>query len=126
MGKTVSNRRLAQAFIGVLNNRKYTDFEARLSEGAALDFPGAGRIEGRKRIISFVKALFRKFPKLEFSIKDIIVEDDRACIVWSNEGERVDGTPYNNRGVTFLQISNGKIDFISDYFKDTSFASSSA
>lgn len=107
-----------------MNHRNYSDLENRLSEDAALDFPGAGRIEGRKRIISFVKALFRKFPRLEFSIKDIVVEDDRACIIWTNEGERVDGKPYNNRGVTFLQLSEGRIDFISDYFKDTSFVSS--
>lgn len=123
MENTVSNRRLAKSLIEIMNHQNYSDFENRLSEDAVLDFPGSGRIEGRKRIISFVKALFRKFPRLEFSIKDIVVEDDRACIVWTNEGVRVDGKPYSNRGITFLKISEGRIDFISDYFKDTSFVS---
>jgi ketosteroid isomerase-like protein len=121
--ESLSNRKVAQAFFEEMNNRSHHNFEKYLSEGAAFDFPGAGRIEGRRRIISFVKVLFRKFPRLVFSIKDMIVEGDRACIVWTNEGERVDGTLYKNKGVTLLQISDGKIDFVSDYFKDTSFVS---
>ncbi len=123
MEKAISNRRLAHALLSAMNSRNHSELVKHLSEEAALDFPGAGRIEGRKRVISFVKALFRKYPRLEFYIKDIIVEDDRACVVWTNEGERVDGEPYSNRGITFIQISDGKIDFVSDYFKDTSFVS---
>jgi len=121
--ETISNRRLAQAFMDALNKRDYSEFQKRITEGAALDFPGPGRIESQKKIISFIKALFRKFPKLEFTIHDVIVEKDRACIVWTNVGERNDGEPYDNSGITYMQMSDGKITFISDYFKNTSFAS---
>ena len=51
------------------------------------------------------------------------MEGDHACAVWSNEGENKKGNPYNNRGATLVQISEGKIVFMSDYFKDTSFTS---
>jgi ketosteroid isomerase-like protein len=119
--ETISNRRLAQAFMGALNNRNYSEFQKRLRENAVLDFPGPGRIENRKKIISFMKALFRRFPQLEFTIHDVIVEGNRACIVWTNIGERNDGEPYSNSGITLLHITDGKIDSISDYFKDTSF-----
>ncbi len=122
MEETISNRQLAQAFMGALNNRDYSEFQKRLTEGAALNFPGPGRIESRKKIISFIKALFRKFPKLTFTVHDVIVDEDRACIVWTNVGERNDGEPYNNSGITYMQMADGKITFISDYFKNTSFA----
>lgn len=122
MEETISNRHLAQAFMGALNNRNYSEFQIRLMENAVLDFPGPGRIKSRKKIISFIKALFRRFPQLEFTIHDVIVERNRACIVWTNIGERNDGEPYSNSGITLLQMTDGKIDFISDYFKDTSFA----
>jgi len=117
----ISNRRLAQAFMGALNNRNYTEFQKRLTENAVLDFPGPGRIKSRRKIISFIKALFRRFPQLEFTIHEVIAESDRACIVWTNKGERNDGEPYTNSGITLLQMRDEKIDFISDYFKDTSF-----
>ena len=121
MEETMSNKYLAKAFMDALNNRNYAEFPKCLMENAALDFPGPGRIKSRKKIISFVKALFRRFPRLEFTVFDIIVEGDRACIVWTNEGERNDGEPYSNSGITLLHITDGKIAFISDYFKDTSF-----
>ena len=121
MEGTMSNQHLAKAFMNALNNRNYAEFSQRLMENAALDFPGPGRIKSQKKIISFLKALFRRFPRLEFTVHDIIVEGDRACIVWTNEGERNDGQPYSNSGITLLHMSDGKIDFISDYFKDTSF-----
>ncbi len=108
--------------MGALNKRNYSEFKKRLTEDAALDFPGPGRIESQKKVISFIKALFRKFPRLEFTVRDVIVEEDRACIVWTNVGERNDGEPYKNRGITYMQMADGKITFISDYFKDTSFA----
>jgi ketosteroid isomerase-like protein len=87
------------------------------------DFPGAGRICGPKKILTFLKALFRKYPRLKFTVEDILLEGDRACAVWSNEGEDSRGTPYRNCGMTLVHVAKGKIVFISDYFKDTSFTS---
>jgi ketosteroid isomerase-like protein len=123
MEETRSNRRLAQALISCMNKRDPLDLEKSLSKDAVLDFPGTSQIEGRKRIITFFKALFRKYPRLEFTIRDIIVEEDRACILWTNEGVKANGEDYKNSGITFVRMAEGKIDFISDYFKDTSFVS---
>jgi hypothetical protein len=36
-------------------------------------------------------------------------------------GEDIKGNPYKNAGVTLLHFNQGKISFISDFFKDTSF-----
>jgi ketosteroid isomerase-like protein len=117
----MSKHNLALAFVDAMNNRNHNEFSKYLKEDAALDFPGPGLIKTQTKIISFTKALFRRFPRLEFTVQDIIAEGDRACIVWTNEGKRYDGERYNNSGITLLHLSDGKIDFISDYFKDTSF-----
>ena len=119
---TFSTRQLSEIFFNALNSRDHSDLLAHLAEDAVLDFPGAGRIEGRRRIIAFVRVLFRKFPRLEFTIHDVIVEKERACVVWTNRGERANGDAYRNSGITFAKINDGKIVYISDYFKDTSFA----
>ena len=121
MKPTFTTRQLSEIFFNALNSRDPSDLLIHLAENAVLDFPGAGRIEGRKRIVAFVRVLFRKFPKLEFTIHDMIVEKERACVVWTNTGERANGDAYRNSGITFAKITDGKIDFISDYFKDTSF-----
>lgn len=125
MGERVSNRELAKAIFTAMNGRDPAHLEPYLSRDAVFDFPGPGLIKGSRKILVFLKVLFRKYPRLEFSIEDILVDEDHACAVWTNQGEDKKGKPYQNRGITFMRFSEGKIVLISDYFKDTSFVEAS-
>jgi ketosteroid isomerase-like protein len=114
---------LAQILFAALNSRDLSALEHHLAEDAGFDFPGPGLISGRKKILLFLKILFRKFNRLTFSVERSIKEQDCSCVIWSNEGQHKTGEAYRNRGITFLQFKEGKIIFLSDYFKDTSFTS---
>jgi ketosteroid isomerase-like protein len=114
-------RTCASGIFAAMNSRDLTSLEQHLAEDAVFDFPGAGCIAGQKKILLFLKVLLRKYPRLMFTVEDILIEGDRACAVWSNQGEDSHGTLYKNRGVTVVRIAQGKIIFLSDYFKDTSF-----
>lgn len=107
-----------------MNTRNFSKLENELTEDAVFDFPGSKNAEGKRRVIIMLNALLRKFPKLEFNVYDIIVENNKACAVWTNKGENINGEPYFNSGVTIFHFRNNKINFISDYFKDTSFTQS--
>jgi ketosteroid isomerase-like protein len=72
-------------------------------------------------VLIFLKALLRKYPRLWFTVHEHISEQDRVCVVWSNEGSNSSGEAYENRGVTIVRFESGLIAGISDYFKDTSF-----
>ena len=104
-----------------MNTRDFSTFEQVITEEVAFDFPGAGRVEGSRRTLLLLKSLLRKYPRLQFTVTEIIAEGERACAVWNNEGEDIHGKPYTNAGITLLQFREGMISFISDYFKDTSF-----
>ncbi len=112
---------LSRAVFTALNTRDFSEFEKIVSDDVALDFPGAGRLEGQRKVQVFMKALLRKYNMLEFMVSEVITGNDRAVVVWTNRGERADGTPYANSGMTLICFREGKITFISDYFKDTSF-----
>jgi ketosteroid isomerase-like protein len=113
---------IANIIFSTLNNRELNQLHDYLDENATFDFPGTKLIKGRKKILTFFKILFRKYPRLTFTVEESIVDGNRACILWTNEGITSNDTPYANRGVTYVHISEGKIHFISDYFKNTSFA----
>jgi len=121
MEKVPSRQDLALSIFATLNHRDLSLLSQHLYEDAVFDFPGAGIIEGHKHILTFFKVLFRKYSRLTFTVKDVISEGKRVCVTWSNEGEDKKGNPYSNRGITLVEVSDGKIVFISDYFKDTSF-----
>jgi ketosteroid isomerase-like protein len=121
MNLNKDNHRMAQEIFHAMNTRDFTAFEQVIAEDVAFDFPGAGKVEGSRRTLLLLKSLLRKYPKLHFSISEVITEGERVCVVWTNEGEDIKGSAYSNAGITLLHFSEGKISFISDYFKDTSF-----
>jgi len=124
MEKVPFDKDIALTIFSSLNNRELSELSQHLSENAVFDFPGAGCIEGHKHILTFFKVLFRKYSRLNFTVEHVISEGKLVCATWSNEGEDKNGNPYNNRGITLVEVSDGKIVSISDYFKDTSFVKS--
>ena len=117
----LSNRDLAALVVTAMDKRDFTLYEKHVAGDAVLDFPGSETVTGCRRIIVFLKAVLRKYPELKFTIENIIVDEDRAAVVWSNTGRFKNGELYNNRGITLVQTRDGEIVLISDYFKDTSF-----
>jgi len=116
---------MTEAVFKAMNSRDFTGLEQIITDDVAFDFPGVGKVEGSRRTLLLLKSLLRKYPKLHFTISEILSLDDRSCAVWTNEGEDMKGKPYANSGITLLHFSGDKIQFISDDFKDTSFVESS-
>jgi ketosteroid isomerase-like protein len=107
-----------------MNTKNMALLEPYLAEDVIFDFPGTGHVVGKKKVVIFLKALLRKFPDIIFQVQDVIVDHDKACIVWANSARLDTSQPYLNRGVTLVHCVNGHITFMSDYFKDTSFVNS--
>ena len=112
---------LTRTLFHAMNIRDFDLFDQIITDEIAFDFPGAGRIEGRRRTVLLLKSILRKYPVLQFDVSEVISQEDRSCAVWTNKGESSNGDPYSNNGMTLLHFSEGKISSISDYFKDTSF-----
>lgn len=121
MNDNIDYKRIAVSVFEAMNTSEFSSFEKNASENIQFDFPGADRIEGVKRVILFFKVLLRKYNKLKFTVNEVIVGEQKACVVWTNQGEYKDGTNYKNSGITLFHFIDDKVSFISDYFKDTSF-----
>ena len=115
MGKEVSGKR----FFKALNDRDFLLMEELLEADAALHFPKTQPLVGKQRILKFLRLLFRQYPQLVFSIHRIIRQDAFVVVHWSNRGRSRHGEPYENEGVTLIELSGRRIRFISDFFKDT-------
>jgi ketosteroid isomerase-like protein len=112
---------LTRTLFRAMNNLDFELFEQIVTEDVSFDFPGTGKVEGRRKSIVLVRSILRKFPVLQFNVRETVVQGDRSCAVWTNKGESVNGAPYANSGMTLLHFTGEKISSISDYFKDTSF-----
>ncbi len=121
MNKKETYRILTGEFFEAMNLRETDKMRERVCDDVSLDFPGIKLVEGKKRVLIFINSLLRKYKTLNFEILDVLVDGDRACVIWKNSGKMINDKDYSNNGVTYFRFMDEKIEFISDYFKDTSF-----
>jgi ketosteroid isomerase-like protein len=114
-------KNLCVKFFSLMNSCDFAQMPEFLHDDASFDFPGTKTIEGKKRIVLFLTAMTRKYKNLKFDILHILVDEDKACVVWKNSASEPNGNQYRNSGISFFRFKDSKIDYISDYFKDTSF-----
>ena len=82
-------------------------------------FPKTQPLLGKQRISRFFKVLFRQYPELSFEVLRTIAQGSKAAVHWKNRGISRRQEPYENEGVTILEMEGNKIRFITDFFKDT-------
>jgi ketosteroid isomerase-like protein len=106
-------------FFQVLNERDLVEADNLLAPQAELFFPKTQPVIGKDRILKFLKIFFRQYPELIFTVQRVICQGDQAAVHWTNRGANRRKEPYKNEGATILEMENGKIVYISDFFKDT-------
>ncbi|MFK5949403.1 MAG: nuclear transport factor 2 family protein [Methylococcales bacterium] len=121
MDKKELYKKIAISVFESMNTSDFSVYEDNADEDLSFDFPGVDTVIGVKRVILFFKVLLRKYNNLTFTVKEVIVEDQKACVVWTNKGEAKSGGVYENSGITLFYFNNDKVIYISDYFKNTSF-----
>jgi ketosteroid isomerase-like protein len=106
-------------FFEVLSEQALDKADNLLAPQAEFYFPKTQPLVGKDRILKFLKIFFRQYPELSFTVVRVIRQGDQAAVHWTNRGMNRRKEPYENEGVTILEMENGKIRFISDFFKNT-------
>lgn len=119
MVNSMPDNQLIHKFFEVLSHRKTQEMDGLLCPDVEFFFPKTRPLIGEKRIFKFLNILFRQYPELIFKVQRVIRQGDRAAVHWTNQGLNRRREPYQNEGVTLLEIKDGKINYISDFFKDT-------
>jgi uncharacterized protein (TIGR02246 family) len=115
----MADEQIVHTFFEVFNNRDTEKMATLLNADAEFFFPKTQPLIGRDRILKFLGILFRQYPRLSFTIQRVIQQGERAAVHWTNQGFNRRKESYQNEGVTILELQNGKISYISDFFKNT-------
>lgn len=102
-----------------VNRKTLDELESAFSDSVVFHFPKTAPLEGKRRITTFFKVLFRTYPDLTFTPGRTVGDERMAAMEWTNHGTTKSGEIYRNAGVTFLEVKDSKIAYISDTFKDT-------
>lgn len=113
----------------VMNERDVDKILKHWRDDAVMIYPGStlvsGRTEGKAAMKEFFQKFMQQFPEMQFSIKDSYIQNMFALgfsnilasefeVTYTNKH----GETFENRGVTVIQIKNGKVQQIQDYYFD--------
>ena len=115
----MSENKTILKFFEVFNAHNVEGMGQLLTSETEFYFPKTQPLIGKERILRFFNILFRQYPQLSFEIQRIIRQESQAAVHWTNRGVSRKKEPYQNEGVTILEMTADKISFISDFFKDT-------
>ena len=115
----MDHKRILSDFFDAMNRRDLEKMGTLFTEKTVFHFPKTQPLLGKERILKFFKILFRQYPELIFDVQRVIVQENQAAIHWTNKGQNRKGEPYENEGVTLLEMEGSKILSMSDFFKDT-------
>lgn len=110
------------SFMEDLNSLKIENLQKWFNDESRIWIPPAGEVVGARRILALFRAIFRKYEKLEWNVDEIFhLGNGKFFYETMSKGTIADKGIYSNQICTIVSFAeNGKIKFLSDYFKDTS------
>jgi len=129
IGAMIAKYKVSSAF-KALNNRDFQTFLSAWRDDCVFNYPGKVPMSGSHEGIAAIQKWFQKFldqfPKIEFTIKNLCVDNifdfvgnNTVAAHWDLKLTKKDNTELQNSGVTVIKIKFGKAEMVTDYFFDT-------
>jgi hypothetical protein len=111
---------LCRAFMRDLEAHDLRGLERWFSESTTVCVPPCEAVRGTRRILAFFRTVFRSYDEIHWRMTDVYAVPGRRCIYLSESWGTRRGAEYRNHIVTVIDFdADGRITFLSDYFKDT-------
>lgn len=111
---------MCRAFVRDLDAHDLRRLEPWFSEATLICIPPEEALRGTRRILAFFRAVFRRYEELHWRVTDVYPVAAGRCIYLTDSWGRRGGAPYRNHIVTLIDFdAEGRIAYLSDYFKDT-------
>ena len=128
IGAIVAKKAIANAF-DALNRHDLTKFMPSWRDDGMFTYPGdiyaSGTFEGKSAVEGWFKKFFEQFPKIQFDVKDICVQNifslggtNVVAVHWNIQLTNREGRVGRNSGVTVISIKGGRVVHVKDFFFD--------
>jgi len=123
-------KRMARSAFDTLNRHDLATSIASWAEDATWTFPGdvpiSGETKGKKAIEATFAKWMERFPKINFTVKDIFVSNifalgatNNIAVEWDVVETDGEGKEFHNNGVTITRVKGGKVVSMRDYISNT-------
>lgn len=112
---------LLSLFMADLQTLKTENLGKWFDEASELCLPPCEPARGTRKILAIFGLIFRRYKELSWSVTAAYPAGERKLVYQTeSKGTFTDGRPYANSILTIIEFTpEGKIRFLSDYFKNT-------
>lgn len=114
----MDTKTVVQKYFDSVNAGDWDTWLSLFDENIIMDEQLAGHVEGIETLRGAVGALEKGYSKFLNHPLEIVVEDDKAMVMWRIEAANAKGVPIDAKGANFFKIKNGKIVYMAN-FHDT-------
>lgn len=114
----MDTREVVTRYFDTVNRGDWDAWLALFDDKVVMDEQLAGHVEGVEILRGAVGALKKGYSKFQNTPLEIVVECDRAMIVWRIDAANAAGVPISAKGANFFRVKDGKITYMAN-FHDT-------
>ena len=123
-------KRMARSGFDTLNRRELAESMTGWAEDGTWTFPGnvpiSGETKGKKAIEAAFAKWMERFPKINFTVKEVFVSNifalgatNSIATEWDIVETDREGKEFHNSGVTITRVKGGKVVSMRDYISNT-------
>ncbi len=114
----MDTRSVVQQYFDSVNAGDWDKWLSLFDENVVMDEQLAGHMEGIESLRGAVVGLKKGYSRFKNIPLEVVVEDDRATVLWHIEAANAKGIPIDAKGANFFRLKDGKIIYMSN-FHDT-------
>lgn len=118
----MNTREVVTKYFEYVNAGRWDDYLTLFADKVVMDEQLMGHLEGIEAVRQGIEAL-RHAPKFQNHPLEMVVEGDRAMVIWHIEATGPGGVPIDAKGVNYFKIRNGKIVVFQNYHDTAPFRS---
>ena len=115
------SRERVYSFMDDMESRDLDRLSRWMTERTTFWVPPREPITGGKRVLALLRAIFAMYDTIHWEVRHVYeITPSRAVYFHETVGTLKGGEPYTNQVVTLVDFdADGRIAYLSDYFKDT-------
>jgi ketosteroid isomerase-like protein len=114
----VDTRGVVKQYFDSVNAGDWDTWLTLFDDNVVMDEQLAGHVEGKEVLRGAVSALKKGYSRFRNHPVEVVVEGDKAMVLWRIEAANAKGVPINASGVNYFRVRNGKITYMAN-FHDT-------
>jgi ketosteroid isomerase-like protein len=117
----MDTREVVTKYFDYVNAGQWDDYLTLFDENVVMDEQLMGHIEGKAHLAQGIEAL-KAAPKFQNKPQKMVVEGDKAMVVWHISTVGPKGEAIEADGVNYFEVKDGKIVYFSNYHDTVPFA----